>query len=276
MNAAVVATTDPRRVLDQAHDFLVSDPVRHNVMLTILTERAVTGEPGRYWMGLVDGAVAGVVFQSPLSFLAGASPMPADLVAVMVDAIAAAGVKLPGVNGDAATAALFAGQWTERSASAAVPVQGQRLYEVRELRPPAGVSGALSQATAADRELLIAWLAGFNADTGQGGPDRDLGEYAGRRLAAGQVWFWRDGPPASLSVLSASVAGVSRIQAVYTPPELRCRGYAAAGVAELSGRVLAEGRRCILYTDLGNPTSNSVYRRIGYRAVAEVLRYRFD
>ena len=30
-----------------------------------------------------------------------------------------------------------------------------------------------------------------------------------------------------------------------------------------------------LYTDLGNPTSNSVYRRIGYRAVAEGLRYRF-
>jgi uncharacterized protein len=34
--------------------------------------------------------------------------------------------------------------------------------------------------------------------------------------------------------------------------------------------------RCILYTDLGNPTSNSVYRRIGYRAVAAALRYRFE
>jgi uncharacterized protein len=39
--------------------------------------------------------------------------------------------------------------------------------------------------------------------------------------------------------------------------------------------VLAARRRCILYTDLGNPTSNSIYRRIGYRAVAECLRYRF-
>ena len=36
------------------------------------------------------------------------------------------------------------------------------------------------------------------------------------------------------------------------------------------------GHRCILYTDLGNPTSNSVYRRIGYRAVAEALRFRFE
>lgn len=36
--------------------------------------------------------------------------------------------------------------------------------------------------------------------------------------------------------------------------------------------------RVILFgqsTDLGNATSNSIYRRIGYRAVAEALRYRF-
>ena len=30
-----------------------------------------------------------------------------------------------------------------------------------------------------------------------------------------------------------------------------------------------------LYTDLGNPTSNAIYRAIGYEAVAELLRYRF-
>ena len=36
------------------------------------------------------------------------------------------------------------------------------------------------------------------------------------------------------------------------------------------------GLRPILFTDLSNPTSNAVYRRIGYQAVAEILRYRFD
>jgi predicted GNAT family acetyltransferase len=45
---------------------------------------------------------------------------------------------------------------------------------------------------------------------------------------------------------------------------------------DLSRRMRDEGYRCILYTDLGNPTSNSVYRRIGYGAVAEGLRYRFE
>ncbi|PYU44730.1 MAG: GNAT family N-acetyltransferase, partial [Acidobacteria bacterium] len=53
-------------------------------------------------------------------------------------------------------------------------------------------------------------------------------------------------------------------------------GYAAACVHALSKHLRDGGYRCILYTDLGNPTSNSIYRRIGYKAVAEALRYRFD
>ena len=59
---------------------------------------------------------------------------------------------------------------------------------------------------------------------------------------------------------------------MYTPPELRGRGYATALTAELSqrlldGRLFEGGRRfCFLYTDLANPTSNAIYERIGYRA----------
>lgn len=78
-----------------------------------------------------------------------------------------------------------------------------------------------------------------------------------------------------MAALSVPVAGVVRVQVVYMPPEHRAHGYASACVAELSSAALAGGARCILYTDLGNPTSNSIYRKIGYRAVAEALRYSF-
>jgi len=63
---------------------------------------------------------------------------------------------------------------------------------------------------------------------------------------------------------------------VYTPPGRRGRGYGSALVGSVSAAVRARGTRCILYADLGNPIANSVYRRLGYRAVAEGLRYRFD
>jgi hypothetical protein len=58
--------------------------------------------------------------------------MEPAVVEAVVDAVADA-AKLPGVNGEAGTAAGFAGQWTERCKSAAVPVQGLRLYELQDL-----------------------------------------------------------------------------------------------------------------------------------------------
>jgi predicted GNAT family acetyltransferase len=78
-----------------------------------------------------------------------------------------------------------------------------------------------------------------------------------------------------MTTLAPATAGVVRLQAVYTPAGERGHGYAGALVAALSDQVLKQGDLPALYTDLGNPTSNSVYRRIGYQCVAEVTRYRF-
>ena len=63
---------------------------------------------------------------------------------------------------------------------------------------------------------------------------------------------------------------------MYTPDDLRRRGYASACVAALSAHALSTGAEtCILYTQLHNATSNRIYRRIGYEPIAEVLVYEF-
>jgi hypothetical protein len=68
-----------------------------------------------------------------------------------------------------------------------------------------------------------------------------------------------------------------RIGPVYTPPEVRNRGYASALTAAASADQLARGRRfCFLFTDLANPTSNKIYQAIGYEPVCDMDQYRFD
>jgi predicted GNAT family acetyltransferase len=68
------------------------------------------------------------------------------------------------------------------------------------------------------------------------------------------------------------VSGMTRIGPVYTPPEHRRRGYGAAVTAVLTASALEAGAtEVVLFTDLANPTSNSVYLRIGYRAVSDRL-----
>jgi predicted GNAT family acetyltransferase len=67
-----------------------------------------------------------------------------------------------------------------------------------------------------------------------------------------------------------------RIGPVYTPPELRGRGYASALVAQMSQALLDAGRSfCFLFTNLANPTANHIYEEIGYQTVVDVDVYRF-
>jgi len=69
---------------------------------------------------------------------------------------------------------------------------------------------------------------------------------------------------------------VCRIGLVFTPPERRRCGYATACVAALSERLLAAGAdQCTLFAQLQNPTSNAIYRRMGYEPVTEIVRYHF-
>jgi predicted GNAT family acetyltransferase len=75
------------------------------------------------------------------------------------------------------------------------------------------------------------------------------------------------------------VIKMTRIGPVYTPPGFRGRGYASVLTAEASRRAREAGaEEVLLYTDLANPTSNSIYQRIGYRAVEDrvVLTFSAD
>lgn len=275
MQFKVLFSEDPAFVLRSADEFLSSEPVLHNLVLSILHSRVAQGDPGRYWIAFHEKKAVGVIIQSPLDYPATLTPMEPRAVLAMVDAIAEAGVTLPGVNGDAATAASFAGQWSERCKSAAIPFQGTRLYELLELGEVPHTKGQLRQAGPSDRSLMILWTRAFQDEIGE--PVNDTELRVDRGLAAGQLWVWdQNRETTSMAVGREPTQGVVRLAGVYTPPQKRKHGYAAACVYALSKHLRGCGYRCILYTDLGNPTSNSIYRRIGYRAVAESLRYRFD
>jgi len=272
MGTSVDFFTDPSEVLAAAGTFLESRPVDHNVILTLLRDRVDAPQPGRYWAVAEDHDVVGVVFQSPLDFPAALTPMTGPAVASVTRAMTEAVAELPGVIGDAATAAVFAGQWTELTKSAATPLQGERIYRLGDLALPPGSPGTLRPGRIDELELILRWSREFADDAGvvplQPRAVR-------RRLERGQFWIWDDDGPVSMAAHSEAVTGVTRIAQVYTPASARNRGYASSCVGHLSHTLQDRGLQCILYTDLGNPTSNSIYRRLGYEAVGEVLRYRF-
>jgi predicted GNAT family acetyltransferase len=73
-----------------------------------------------------------------------------------------------------------------------------------------------------------------------------------------------------MAALNRPAAGATRVGPVYTPPDLRGRGYASAVTAAVSRAALAAGaQEVVLFTDLANPTSNAIYRRLGYEPVED-------
>ena len=266
-------TADAAEALGAAGVFLRARPVDHNVALTILHERIAHSEPGRYWWVTSYEEVIGYAFQSPTTFSAGLTVMTRNALDPLVDRMAGDAPHLPGAIGEAGTAAAFAGNWAERLTTPAVPVEGQRIYRLDELVMPPLPPGHFRQAEPSERDLYRSWAEGFMADTGS---SLDVRDGLDRRLTAGRLWVWDDDGPVSMAAMSEEVEGVARVGPVYTPPDRRGRGYAAACVARLSASVVESGARdCILYTQLANTTSNALYRRMGYEPASEVVAYRF-
>lgn len=265
---------DAAAVLRQAADFLESRPAEHNLVFNLLHYRASTGEPGRYWVVRRGPGPVGVVLQSPLGFRATSTPMAPAAVRAAVEAVAAAGVTLPGVEAEAATAAVFAGHWTEVCRTGARPTLGTRLLRLEDLTLPERIAGRFRTAVRADHDVVGEWADAFSDEVGQ---PRPAAEHVTRQIDTGRIALWEvEGEPVCMVGCTDMLAHVARIGPVYTPPVHRRRGYAAACVGQSSARIVDAGGSCILYTDLANPTSNSVYRSLGYRTVSENVRYEFD
>jgi predicted GNAT family acetyltransferase len=147
------------------------------------------------------------------------------------------------------------------------------LAEVHD--PPRPSPGRLRSASDGERELLVAWERDFAREAGIGQGDRAQ-QVVEARLARGGQFVWDDDGPVSTLVLSPPIAGTVRIGPVYTPPPYRRRGYASSAVAGAARGMLAAGaRRCMLFTDLANPTSNKIYAAVGFRKCGEWEEHAF-
>jgi hypothetical protein len=208
--------------------------------------------------------------------LAGGDDAGAALEFIVAE-LRAADVRPARVFGPAPLAGAFAGEWARATGEPAAVEIRQRLFALTEVAPVPDAPGALRRAEAADAETVTRWMAAFDAEAlGESDVERARAA-ARRRIAAGEVWLWEvDGEPRAMAASDRPTRHGVAVNAVYTPPWWRGHGYATTAVAHLSAGLLAEGRRfCVLFTDLANPTSNSIYARIGYRPLADFTLYRF-
>lgn len=146
------------------------------------------------------------------------------------------------------------------------------------VQPKRPARGQMRVAVAADLELVVSYILGFRSEIGEAHLT-DHREIAARRIGNGEFFLWQrdDCVPVAIAGATGTTRSGVRIVLVYTPPEHRGQGYASSLVAALSQHMLDGGRDfCFLFTNVANPTSNKIYRDIGYQFVSESTQILFD
>src|SRR5262245_22495733 len=283
----VLTFDDPQRWLDAVEPFLLEHEARHDLALGIAD--TLIRHPDVYptkhlWSVERAGRVVGAALQTTPHNLALARPAEAAVLGILADAIHGDAIQLPGVVGGDPECGRFAEAWSRVTGAVVRRVMGQGVYALRAVRSVPAARGASREADRPeDLELILTWLGGFDAEVGPPALSADADQR--RRRAAtvfasdvGGFWLWEDdGRPVAMTGVGSFTRNGARIGPVYTPPEARGRGYATSLVADVSRRQLAGGRSfCFLHTDLANPTSNAIYRRIGYEHVCDSVVLAFD
>jgi uncharacterized protein len=183
--------------------------------------------------------------------------------------------QLDGVTGPSRSAEDFALAWSRLSGVEPTLSMRLRIHETRkvvdsDLPPPAG---HLRQATPADHDLLAGWTEVFVSDARISEPV-DASRVVEDAIKRGRLYVWEDAKPASMAAWTGKTPSGVRINFVYTPRDLRGKGYGTACVKALTRQQLEQGNAfCWLYTDVSSAASPNIFKRIGYWPVSDVSEY---
>ena len=154
-----------------------------------------------------------------------------------------------------------------------------RLYRLTRVDPP-GVPGELVALGEQDESWLVGWMLEFfrEALPFERLQPEEVAASCRSKLLQGDFFAWRaEGRLVSAAALTRPTPRGVCLSSVFTPQELRGRGYASAVSAALSQHALDGGKLfCVLYADRDNAISNAVYQKIGYRAIAEHEVYHLE
>jgi GNAT superfamily N-acetyltransferase len=229
-----------------------------------------------YWATVMSGdAVVGCAIRTPPQPLV-VSRLPPTAIQPLVEDVGEVFPTPPGINGPKDEAEALALAWASRHGVAwrvRMRLQIHSLTEPRRVPDPP--QGGLRRARAEDVSLARAWVDAYVRDTGIAPPTVDV---AAAMIEQGRLFLWiEDGEPRTMAAAGRDTTTGCAIHSVYTPPHLRRRGYATAAVGKLGDELLKSGRRfCCLYTDAANPTSNSIYAKLGYRRVRDDAEVAFE
>jgi uncharacterized protein len=173
----------------------------------------------------------------------------------------------------------FAEKWEAVTGMTNKLVMDQGLYRLDKVNETLEESpGSWHFAKREDCGLIEEWYYLFAVEAVLPIPSRNvIQESVARMVDKQEVFLWEDdGEIVSMMKKSRPTEHGVTVSLVYTPKEKRRKGYARTLVAAISNELLKDYDFCVLYTDMMNPTSNKIYKEIGYVKIVDSVQLGFE
>ena len=269
--------------LARAGPFLCAREAEHNLALGLLGRLRVDprlyGFDPTFVVAEDASLVVGCLLRTPPHGVVLSRFESLEAVDAIAEAVLDMHPELPGAVGPNDVVARFASTWSRLTGVCPRLGVRQRVHAAAAVRELPRAPGRMREAGPGEIPIVLRWITAFAEEALGEAAHVEEAEASYRRREAdpdGAWLLWDDGGPVSLAAYGSPTPTGTRVGPVYTPPELRGRGYATSLVGELTAERLATGLAfCFLFTDLANPTSNAIYARIGYEPVADWDQWSF-
>jgi predicted GNAT family acetyltransferase len=236
-NAALVVHHSTVTFATAVREFLERGEAEYLLLLSTLDLVQASGNTAAPLMavGVANGQVTAAAMCSNTHLIvAGRAAAVSESLA---NALLERRIDIPGVIGPAHDADVTSEAWSRVRRCQRLLSMEQGLYQLTRVSQPDGTPGAKRPMTVADIDLVAKWHYEFVRESM---PHRSHSIEASTKNAAdrpekGLTYLWDvAGAPVAMGALARQTKNGIAVNAVYTPPEQRRKGYATALVAALS------------------------------------------
>ncbi len=273
---------DPNAFLDALRPLIISQPARCTTLNTVLHNHVAAPfsaeEPIMAAVLDDSGALVAAALQTPpyplTVVIDSRTGHDMTVVATLAGAVRRRTTAFTAISGPAVDIDAFAAAWFDLTGAGSIKSKALLLHRLGIFAPPRGVVGCVREASpvsASDSELIALWWYRFALEARTSprpsAPNPDVLAQRSTRRHATLLWCV-DGRPVAVAGAGSVVDGAVRIGPVYTPPAERGHHYGSAVTAAAVESALRRGASVVeLFTDADYPTSNNIYRRLGFEQV---------
>lgn len=230
---------------------------------------------GIYESSLLKGVAIRTAKSRPLSL----SHINEEQSQCLCDEIIKMNLSLSGVVGESSAANNFSNAYTRAKKVESKLILHENLYELQNITVSNSSNKNLLLATSNETQIIVKFLKSFMIDcfNDDSIDEDDLKHMANIYIGNKTLYLLQDQNEfVAMAAINSETDNTACLSLIFTPMEYRGKGFGSLVTALLSKKILDEGKKtCTLFTDVENMTSNSIYKKLGFRLINSNKEFSF-